>query len=53
MEEEEAELEAVMALTDYVLPLMELSSFKYLGKVLLASENDWPAVISNLEESAT
>ena len=26
-------------------------SFKYLGRVLLASDNDWPAVIRNLTKA--
>ena len=37
-----------MALTSYGRPLMALSSLKYLGRFLLASDNDWPAVIWNL-----
>ena len=37
-----------MAINAYGLPLTEVSSFKYLGRVLSASDDDWPAVIWNL-----
>ena len=37
-----------MALTTYRKPLPSVSSFKYLGIVLLESHDNWPAVIRNL-----
>ena len=45
---DEAKAGAVMALTAYGHPLTAVSSFKYLGRVLLAPDNDWTAVIRNL-----
>ena len=40
-----------MALTDYGQPLMEVYSFKYLGKIMLALEDYWPEVVSNLRKA--
>ena len=37
-----------MALTDYVRSPMVVPSLKYLGQVLLASDNYWQALIHNL-----
>ena len=28
-----------------------LTSFQYLGRVILAAENNWPAVVRNLEKT--
>ena len=50
-EAEEAEAGAVVALTAYVRPLTVVSSFKYLGRVLVASDNDYPTVIRKLRRS--
>ena len=36
------------SLRAYVRPLTSLSSFKYLGRIIGASDNEWPAVVSNL-----
>ena len=35
-------------ITAYGIPLVPVSSFKYLGRVMLASDDDWPAVEQNL-----
>ena len=32
----------------YGRPLEMVTSFRYLGRVILAAENDWPAVVRNL-----
>ena len=40
-----------MALTVYRRPLTTVSSFNYLGRFLLASDNDWSAVIWNLRRA--
>ena len=37
-----------MELTAYGLPLTAVSSFKYLGQVMLESDNKFMAVIRNL-----
>ena len=44
---EEEEVGVAMALTEYIRPLMALFSFKYLGRVLSSSYNDWTSVIRN------
>ena len=41
----------VMVLAGYGCPLMVVSSFKYLGRVLSASDNNWTAVICNLRRA--
>ena len=48
LEEEEAWAGASTALRVHGRPLETVSSLKYLGRLLTASENDWPDVISNL-----
>ena len=30
---------------------LQVTSFKYLGRVLTAEENDWPAVVRNLRRA--
>ena len=40
-----------MDLTTYGHPLMAVSSFKYLGRVLSASDDDWPVVVSNTRKA--
>ena len=36
------------ALCAYGFPLTKLVSFKYLGSLLMATYEDWPAVVANL-----
>ena len=38
-----------MALTAYGPPLTPFNSFKYLGGVLTAEDENWPAVVGNLQ----
>ena len=45
--EEEARAGAAAALRAYDCPLETVSSFKYLGHLLTATENDWTAIISS------
>ena len=33
------------------ISLERIKPFKYLGRILPASENDWPAVVSNLQKA--
>ena len=33
--------------TAYGIPLTPVSCFKYLGRILMASDDDWPAVVRN------
>ena len=40
--EEEARPGAETEITAYRTPLAPVTSFKYLGRVLLAADNDWP-----------
>ena len=40
-----------MALTDYGVPLSLVTYFKYLGLVLVAEDNNWPAVVCNLRRA--
>ena len=51
MAAEEARAEAEMAFKAYGHPLTMVSSFKYLGSVLSASDDDWPAVVANLRKA--
>ena len=37
-----------LAITAYGTPLAMVTSFKYLVRVLLAADVDWPEVVSNL-----
>ena len=37
-----------MGLTDYGNPLIAVFSFKYLGRVMPASDENWKVVISNI-----
>ena len=39
------------ALTTYVFPLSQVPSFKYLGRVLAAEDDDWPKVVRNLRRA--
>ena len=49
--EEEAQEVMGKSLTEYGYPLSQVTSFKYLGIVLAAEENDWPAVVRNLRRA--
>ena len=49
--EEEASARAETALTADGINLARVTCFKYLGCILTASENDWPAVVSKLQKS--
>ena len=46
--EEKAWEGAERAITAYGSPLSQITSFKYLGRVLVAEDNDWPSVVHNL-----
>ena len=46
--EREAQPSTDMEFNDYRHPLKMVSSFKYLGRVLSASDNDWPTVVANI-----
>ena len=48
MATEEVEADLFVAITAYGSPLMEVSSFKYMGRFLSASDDDWPELIPNL-----
>ena len=39
------------AFSAYGPPLEMVTSFKYLGWVILATDNDWPEVVRNLERA--
>ena len=43
MAEEEIRESAERAFQEYGIPLVTVTSFKYLGRVLTTAENDWPA----------
>ena len=48
MVEEEDQAGLVTAIQDYDRPLEILSSFKYLGRLLIETDEDWMAVIDNI-----
>ena len=48
LEEEEAREGTYRALTDYGFPLSQVTSFKYLGRVLAAEDNYSPVVVRDL-----
>ena len=48
--EETQEGKAVAVLHAYGCPLSAVSSYKYLGSMIMASNDDWVAVILNLGE---
>ena len=48
-EEAGAGAEAAVALTAYGRPLTAVLSFKYLGRVLSSSDDDWEEVIQKLQ----
>ena len=37
----------------YRRPLEMVTSFKYLGRVISVTDNDWPAVVNNLAQAKT
>ena len=39
------------AITPYRIPLSPVTSFKYLGKIIMAEDDDWPEVVSNLRKA--
>ena len=45
--EEEAWAGAEAAITAYRTPFAPVTPFKYIRRVLLAEDDDWPAVVSN------
>ena len=49
--EEEAHAGAAATFQAYGRPLEAVASFKYLGRVLTASDYDWTAVVSNLRKA--
>ena len=51
MKEEEARVGDEAVITAYRIPLALVTPFNYLGRVLLAVDGDWPAVVSNLWKS--
>ena len=48
---EEAEAGEVMALTTYDRPLTAVLSFKYMGRVLSSSDDNWPEAIRTLRRA--
>ena len=46
--EEEAREGSATAITVYRIPLAPVSSFKYLGIVMYASDDNWTEVVRNL-----
>ena len=46
--EEEVQAGTDMDITSYGIPLSPFTSFKYLGRVLSAADDNWPAVVHNL-----
>ena len=39
--------------SDYGHPLKMVNSFKYLGQVISATDDDWPAVVKKLAQAKT
>ena len=50
-EEEEAREGAANAISAYGITLAQVSSFKYLGRVMLELDDNWPAVVHNLRRA--
>ena len=48
LSEEEAWAMKELAITAYGIPLAPVTSFKYLGRVFLAFDDDWTSVVNNL-----
>ena len=51
MAAEEARSGTKMSPPTYGKPLMEVPPFKYLGRVIIESDNDWPEVVANLRNA--
>ena len=51
LEEEEAQEGTERAITDYIVPLSQITFFKYLGRVLAEEDNDCPEVVRNLSRA--
>ena len=49
--EQEAQARIDSVLTAYGAPLSQVTSFKYLGKVLTADDNIWTAVVCKLRHA--
>ena len=49
LEEKEAQAGAVAEFRAYGKPLEKVTSFKYLGRLLTVTDDDWPVVIVNLK----
>ena len=49
--EQEAQARIDSVLTAYGAPLSQVTSFKYLGKVLTEEDNNWPAVVCKLRHA--
>ena len=49
--EEEEQAGAEAEITAYGIPLTPFTLFKYIGRVLLAEDDNWPAVVRNLRKS--
>ena len=50
-EEEEERAGTEMEITAYGIPLTPVTSFKYLGRVLLEAKNNWPEVSGSLQRA--
>ena len=48
LEEEEARPSTERAITAYGILLALVTSFKYLGRLLLVADNNWPTVVHNI-----
>ena len=40
-----------MEITAYGIPLSPVTSLKFIGRVLVATDNDWPTVVHNLQRA--
>ena len=49
--EEKARAGDETAFTEYGIPLDQVTSLKYLGQILTAADENWPAVIINLRKT--
>ena len=48
---EDARRVTAMVLAAYICPLGNVPSFKYIGRILSALDDDWPVVIHNIRKS--
>ena len=49
--EEESRRSTTVAFQAYGRPLVEVSEFKYLGRLLTYSDGYWPAVVGNMRKA--